>query len=64
MLPNKNWTRYSNLGFQIIATIGVFGWIGYSLDNSYPDSSPYFLIGLLFIGVVVALYQLWRVIFK
>jgi len=61
---NKNWIKYSNLGFQIIATIGVFGWIGYLLDNRYPDSKPYFFIGLLFIGVTIALYQLWKVIFK
>tara|TARA_Y100001970_G_C14204929_1_gene843415 strand:- start:1371 stop:1559 length:189 start_codon:yes stop_codon:yes gene_type:complete len=61
---NKNWIKYSNLGFQIIATIGLFGWIGYSLDNHYPNSKPYFLIALIFIGVAISLYQLWKVIFK
>tara|TARA_Y100000996_G_scaffold127902_2_gene97019 strand:+ start:6460 stop:6660 length:201 start_codon:yes stop_codon:yes gene_type:complete len=61
---NNNWIKYSNLGFQIIATIAIFGWIGYLIDSSYPDSKPYFLISLLFVGVAVALYQLWIAIFK
>ena len=61
---NNNWIKYSNLGFQIIATIALFGWIGYLIDSSYPDLKPYFLISLLFVGVAVALYQLWRAIFK
>ena len=34
MKSQNNWIKYSNLGFQIIATIGVFGWIGYLLDSS------------------------------
>ena len=56
----KNWMQYSNLGFQIIATLGLFGWIGSSLDQRYPDASPYCFIGLLFIGVAIALYHLWN----
>tara|TARA_B100001750_G_scaffold233976_1_gene234782 strand:+ start:144 stop:341 length:198 start_codon:yes stop_codon:yes gene_type:complete len=65
MTPGKNkWIQYSNLGFQIIATLGLFGGIGYFLDNRYPESSPYFLIGLLLVGVGVTLYHLWKTIFK
>mgnify|MGYP006120562527 CR=1 FL=1 len=64
MLKNKDWIKYSNLGFQIIATLAVFGGIGYFLDNIYFDYKPLFLIGLLFIGVAISLYYLWRSIFK
>ena len=64
MPSNRNWVKYSNLGFQIIATLGLFGWIGYFLDSKYPHSSPYFLVGFLFIGVAVALYHLWASIDK
>tara|TARA_B100001540_G_scaffold179581_1_gene158395 strand:+ start:722 stop:916 length:195 start_codon:yes stop_codon:yes gene_type:complete len=64
MSSNQNWIKYSNLGFQIIATLSLFGWIGYLIDSRYPDSSPYFLVGFLFIGVAVALYHLWTSIYK
>ena len=65
MVPEKNkWIQYSNLGFQIIIILGLFGGVGYFLDNLYPESGPYFLIGLLLIGVGVTLYHLWKTIFK
>ena len=64
MMFEKKWIKYSNLGFQIIATLGLFGWIGYTLDNYYPSFRPLFLIILLLLGAVIALYYLWKTIFK
>ena len=64
MLPQNNWVKYSNLGFQIMATLGVFGWLGYWLDNRFPDLQPLFLIVSLLFGAVFALYHLWVSVFK
>ena len=64
MSSNKNWIKYSNVGFQILATLALFGWFGYFLDQSYPDFKPLFLIISLFIGIGVSLYYLWKSIFK
>ena len=35
-MKNKDWIKHSNLGFQIITTLALFGGIGYFLDNIYP----------------------------
>ena len=64
MQKNKDWIKYSNLGFQIITTLALFGGIGYFLDNLYSDYKPFFLISSLFIGVAISLYYLWTSIFK
>ena len=64
MNSKNNWTQYSNYGFQIIATLLLFGGVGYYLDTILPNLSPLFLvIGLLF-GVAISLYSLWLSIFK
>ena len=49
MQKNKDWIKYSNLGFQIITTLALFGGIGYFLDNLYSDYKPFFLISSLFL---------------
>ena len=64
MPPNNDWIKYSNLGFQIIATLALFGWFGYLLDNHFSDLRPLFLIISLFLGVAISLYYLWTSIFK
>ena len=61
---NSDWVKYSNIGFQTIVTLALFGWIGYFLDNKFPKLQPLFLILMLLIGVVIALYYLWISIFK
>ena len=64
MPPNNQWVKYSNLGFQIIATLALFGWFGHLLDENFPGFQPLFLILALFIGAVNSLYSLWTSIFK
>tara|TARA_Y100001935_G_C17296864_1_gene506630 strand:- start:2150 stop:2341 length:192 start_codon:yes stop_codon:yes gene_type:complete len=60
----NSWVKYSNAGFQVIATLILFGWIGYEIDSSYPTQSPLLLVLSLFLGVFVALYQLWSSFFQ
>jgi len=64
MRKNKDWIKYSNLGFQIIVTLLLFGGIGYYLDTITSNLAPLFLIIGLLVGVAVALYSLWKTIFK
>tara|TARA_B100001287_G_C22645530_1_gene512471 strand:+ start:192 stop:383 length:192 start_codon:yes stop_codon:yes gene_type:complete len=60
----NSWVKYSNAGFQVIATLILFGWIGYEIDSSYPTQSPLLLVLSLFLGVFIALYQLWSSFFR
>ncbi len=64
MRPNSDWVKYSNIGFQIVVTLVLFGWIGYFLDNKFSELQPLFLILMLLIGAAIALYYLWVSIFK
>tara|TARA_B100001540_G_C15702468_1_gene594550 strand:+ start:537 stop:728 length:192 start_codon:yes stop_codon:yes gene_type:complete len=63
MASNQSWIKYSNLGFQIITTIFVFGGIGYYMDSKYNYEYLFLTIGLL-MGCFVAMYSLWVSIFK
>jgi len=60
----NSWVKYSNAGFQVIATLILFGWIGYEIDSSYSTKSPLLLVLSLFLGVFIALYQLWSSFFR
>jgi F0F1-type ATP synthase assembly protein I len=63
MASNQNWIKYSNLGFQVIATLFLFGGTGYYLDSKYNYDSLFLIIGLL-LGCAVSMYGLWASIFK
>lgn len=58
------WAYYSGMGFQMIAVIGVFIFIGNYLDKNNGNEKPIFtaLLGLL--GVGVSLYQVIRSLTK
>ena len=57
--PKNNWLRLSYVGFQIAASILLFGWIGYLIDK-YFNFSPYGLIAGLLIGAILSLYSIWK----
>jgi ATP synthase protein I len=52
----NNYLRYSGMGFQIAATIGVGVFIGFELDKWLKTSGPYFTLGFSFVFLVLALY--------
>ena len=57
----SNWLRLSSIGFQIAASLLLFGWLGDFIDNQF-DTNPIFLvIGLIF-GATASLYQIWKMI--
>ena len=64
--PNKklktynSYLKYSSLGLQLFAAIGVFGWLGYKLDQYLNLGFPAFMLlfGLLAFGGM--LYQVYK----
>jgi F0F1-type ATP synthase assembly protein I len=64
--PNKklktynSYLKYSSLAFQLLAAIGVFGWLGYKLDQYLEIRFPAFM---LFFGLAAfggMMYQVYR----
>ncbi len=58
--PLNNYVRYSSLGFQMIAIIGIFTFAGYKIDESRGSKTPLFTAFLSLLGVVIALYIVFR----
>lgn len=57
--PADSYTRFAGVGLQFAATIGLFAWGGYALDNRL-GSSPWMLIIGVFLGFAGAMISLVR----
>jgi len=55
-----NFIKYSGMGFQMLATIGLFTFIGYKIDAYRNSPKPIFTMLLGVAGVVISLYQVVR----
>jgi len=57
---STNFVKYTGMGFQMLATIGVFAFAGYKIDQYRNSAQMIFtaLLGLL--GVIISLYQVIR----
>lgn len=64
--PNKKpsqyntYLKYSGLAFQLLAAIGVFGWLGYLLDQYLVLKLPAFTLLFGFLAFGAMMYQLYR----
>ena len=58
--PVNAYMKYSGLAFQLLASIGIFGWLGYKLDQYVGLEFPAFMLlfGLLAFGGM--LYQVYK----
>jgi ATP synthase protein I len=56
----QDFTKYSNIAFQMIAIILVATWGGIKLDNLTGFEKPVFTIILSLIGVFAAIYIIVR----
>lgn len=62
--PYRSYLKYTGLAFQLLAGIGILGWLGYQLDQYLELSIPVFTLvfGLLAFGGMM--FQLYRSINK
>jgi F0F1-type ATP synthase assembly protein I len=64
--PNKKlnqtngYLRYSGLGIQLLAAIGVAGWAGYELDQYLQIKFPAFMLLFGFLAFGGMMFQIYR----
>ncbi len=54
-----NFAKYSGLGLQMLAIIGLGTWLGTWLDGRF-GSGPWGTVGLMLLAVFAAMYQVIR----
>ena len=59
----SNWLQLSSIGFQIAASLLLFGWIGYLIDKKFSTEPIGLVVGLV-IGGLASLYQIWKIASK
>ena len=55
-----NFAKYSGIAFQMLATIGLFSFIGYKIDEHKGGSKFIFTAIWGLVGVIISLYQVVR----
>jgi F0F1-type ATP synthase assembly protein I len=56
----NSYLKYSSLGIQLLVAIGVFGWLGYKLDQYLGIKFPAFMLLLGFAAFGGMLYLVYR----
>lgn len=56
-----NLAKFSGVGLQMLATIGICTWLGTWLDGRY-ESGPWGTVVLTLLGVFLAMYQVIRAV--
>jgi hypothetical protein len=60
----NSYLKYSSLAIQLLAAIGLFGFIGYQIDKWLELKFPAFMLLLGFLAFGGMMYQLYRSINK
>jgi ATP synthase protein I len=58
--PSDSYIKYSGLGVQLLLTIGLAAWGGYSLDKHLGIKFPAFLLTFVFVAFGGSMYLLYR----
>lgn len=58
--PSNSYLKYSSLAFQLLAAIGLFGWLGYELDGYLKIKFPAFMLLFGFTAFGGMMYQIYR----
>ena len=56
--------KYSGIAFTMLAIIGLSTWAGIWLDGSFHNTTPWYTLGLMLLGLFVALYNVIRSLTK
>lgn len=56
----NSYIRYSGLAIQLLVVLGVFGWVGYKIDQWLELKFPAFLLLLGFSSFAGMMYQIYR----
>jgi F0F1-type ATP synthase assembly protein I len=56
----NSYLKYSGLAIQLLAAIGLSGWIGYKIDQWLEFRYPIFMLTLGFLGFGGIMYQVYR----
>ncbi len=51
----EGYAKYSGLAFQMIASIGLFVWLGTYLDKKMETAQPYWTLGLTTMAVIASM---------
>ncbi len=60
----RAFAKYSGIAFQMLGIIGGFTWLGMWLDERYQSKNPWFTVGLMLVGVFLAMFQIIRSLTK
>ena len=60
MIGPNSYLKYSGMAFQMGATIGIFTFIGYQLDEHFKLKTAYCTILFSLIGVGISLFTVFR----
>jgi Putative F0F1-ATPase subunit Ca2+/Mg2+ transporter len=58
--PSNTYLKYSSLAFQLLAAIGVLGWLGHRLDLYLETKFPAFMLLFGFAAFGGMMFQLYR----
>ncbi len=53
---------YSGVGFQMLAIIGIFAYVGHRLDESRQADKPLFTAVFALVGVCISIYSVIRMV--
>jgi F0F1-type ATP synthase assembly protein I len=58
--PVNTFLKYSGLGLQMMASIGIGAWLGFKLDQYFEFKFPIFLLTFVFLIFGGLMFQLYR----
>lgn len=56
----NSYLKWSGLAFQLLGSIGVFGWLGYKLDQYLELKFPAFMLTFGFFAFGAVMYQVYK----
>lgn len=56
----NTYLKWSGLAFQLLGAIGVFGWLGYKLDQYLQLKFPVCMLSFGFLAFGAVMYQVYK----